>query len=182
MENKQDLAEFVRAVMNEKELSTYDVQKASGNKITAATVTKIVNGEIKKSGVATLEALAKGLGEPPEDVIRIARGLSPQDATNRFEIYAERFDAHDVSESEWQYLELFFKDQVDRFRNEKIQHRRMIEQQDDGFGRSTARPANTKLAPVVARIEPGIKQPSRTINDEEIAEAEKRTTPKKKAI
>lgn len=110
MANTEDLSDFVRRTMNEKGLSTYDVQKAANNRITAATVTKILNREIKSSGVETLTALASGLGVSAEDLINIARGIKGK--PTRFEIYAETFDAHDISESEWQMLETYFRDHV----------------------------------------------------------------------
>lgn len=117
MTKNEMLAEHVRAVMKDKGLSTYDVQKASENAITAATVTKILNCEIKSSGVETLAALAKGIGISADELINIARGRPPR--PSHFDIYAERFDAADLSESEWQFLETFFKQNVDHYREQR---------------------------------------------------------------
>lgn len=61
MDNKPDLADYVRERMAEKNLSTYDIQKASGNRITAATVTKIINRDIRSNGIETLTGLAADL-------------------------------------------------------------------------------------------------------------------------
>lgn len=111
MNETQDLSDFVRNQMIEKNISTYDIQRASGNTVSAGTVTKIVNRDVRSNSIETLVGLAKGLGVPADDVIRIARGLSTQRAS-RFEIYAETFDAHDLSDSEWEMLETYFNDHV----------------------------------------------------------------------
>lgn len=139
MDKKQDLADFIRAVMNEKNLSTYDVQKRSRNAITAATVTKILNREIKSSGVDTLVGLAVGLGVGVEELLNIVRGVSAR--PTRYEIYAERFDAHDLEDTEWQLLEAYFNDHVERLKAFKEEMKQ--------------RQAEAMRAPVVARIEPG---------------------------
>ncbi len=119
MSESVDLAEFVRKTMLEKGLSTYDIAKQSKQRITAATVTKIVNREIKSSGVETLAGLADGLGVPADTIIRLVRGYPAEAPTKAFEIYAERFDAQDLSKSEWEYLESFFKGQVDFYRQQR---------------------------------------------------------------
>lgn len=170
MSEKPDLADFVRERMAEKNLSTYDVQKASGNQISAATVTKIINRDIRSNGIETLTALAAGLGESADELINIARGLSAR--PSRFEIYADRFDAHDLSESEWQMLELHFNDYVKTW--QKFQKERLA----GAFVPPTTKP----LAPVVATITPGEKPVEvvrRMINEDDIGEIEKRI--KKKA-
>lgn len=167
MSEKPDLADFVRERMAEKNLSTYDVQKASGNQISAATVTKIINRDIRSNGIETLTALASGLGESADTLINIARGLSAR--PSRFEIYADRFDAHDLSESEWQMLEVHFNDYVKTWQN--FQRKRL-----------TPPPMDKPLAQVVARIEPGNVTKAdvrRMIDQDDIGEIEKRI--KKKA-
>src|SRR5690348_7819842 len=80
---KTGLADFVRRILAEKGISTYDVQKASDNSISAATVTKIINGDIRSSSIETLAALAKGLGVPEDQVFRVARGLPSDMPTDR---------------------------------------------------------------------------------------------------
>lgn len=168
MPETKDLSDFVRSQMAEKNISTYDIQRASGNTISAGTVTKIVNRDVRSNSIETLVGLAKGLGVPADDVIRIARGLST-DRASRFEIYAETFDAHDLSESEWQMLETYFNDHVKTW--QKFQKER------------TSPPVEQRsLAPVVARIEPGkpTKQDvQRMIDADKIGEIERRL--KKKA-
>ncbi len=128
--------------MTEKDMSFRKVAEQGGGTISHSTVAEIANGQRNDVRRDTLIALAKGLRVPEADVFRAARGLST-DAGDRFDIYAERFDAHELSKSEWQFLETMFKDQVDRFRYEKEEYKR----------RAIA--DGERPAPVVARIEPG---------------------------
>lgn len=148
MSKTQDLADYVREKMAEKNLSTYDIQRASGNRITAPTVTKIINRDIRSSGIETLAGLAAGLGVSADEVINIARGMTAK--PTRFEIYADRFDAHDLSNSEWEMLETYFRDHVETWK--RFQRERMAG--------AYVPPVEKPLAPVVARIEPGITKES----------------------
>lgn len=116
------LPELVAGELKRQNISSYDVAKRAGNRISAATVTKIINREIKSSSVDTLDALALGLGIDRHDVYNAARGID-NDMPARFQTYAARFDAADVSEDEWQFLETIFKDSVDRFRQQREQIR-----------------------------------------------------------
>lgn len=106
---KSELADFVRRVLFEKGLSTYDVQKASDNGISAATVTKIINGDIRSSSIETLAALAKGLGVPEDRLFRVARGLPADVPTDKAEILAEAFDGRELSDADWQEIEAVIK-------------------------------------------------------------------------
>ena len=117
----ETLAEFTSRIIAEKNLSFRRVAEQSGGGISHSTVADIANAQrfdVKKD---TLTALAKGLGVAAEDVFRVARGLTEN--PSRFEIYAETFDAHDLSESEWQMLETYFRDHVEtwkRFQKERV--------------------------------------------------------------
>lgn len=117
---RENLAEFVTRIMEEKGLSFRKVAEQSGNLISHSTVADIANGQRFDVKAETLTALAKGLGVAADDVFRVARGLSA--SPSRFEIYAETFDAKDLSDSEWQMLETYFRDHVEmwkRFQKEK---------------------------------------------------------------
>ena len=109
MSENTELADYVREILMRKGLSTYDVQRASGGGITAATVTKILNMEIKTSGLKTLSALAKGLGEPETAIFRVARGLPPETSADRLEILAETFNGRELSEADWIEIESVLK-------------------------------------------------------------------------
>ena len=102
---KDSLSEFVRRILVEKGLSTYDVQKASGNRVSAATVTKIMNGDIRSSSIETLSGLAKGLGIPEDQLFRVARGLPADIPNDRREVLAEAFDGQDLTPDDWQQIE-----------------------------------------------------------------------------
>jgi transcriptional regulator with XRE-family HTH domain len=72
----EDLGQYVRRILEQKRLSFRDVQKRSGGRITQGYVGAIVSGRHANPSVEKLKALAQGLGEPEEDVFRVARGLS----------------------------------------------------------------------------------------------------------
>src|SRR6476660_2359048 len=124
-EKHETLTEFVTRILSEKSLSFRDVAEKSGGAISHSTVADIANGQRVESKKGTLTALAKGLDEPSDVVFRVARGL-PAEEVGLFEIYAERFDAHDLSETEWQFLETYFKDQVELFKRAKEERKRAV--------------------------------------------------------
>ena len=99
------LSDLVRDTMREKGLSTYDVARNCKFNITAATVSKIINREIKSHSIDTLAALAEGLGIPESMVFRAARGLPSETPTDRLEILAETFDGKELSDSDWKEIE-----------------------------------------------------------------------------
>ena len=105
--------------MSEKSISTYEVARRSGGAISQSTVTKILNRDIRSHSIETLSALAKGLGVPEEAMFRVARGLSAENPTDRFEIYAETFDAGELSKDEWRILEQYFAQQVLQYKSLK---------------------------------------------------------------
>jgi transcriptional regulator with XRE-family HTH domain len=108
------LAGFIKEKMTERHLSTYDIARLSGERINANTITRILNGDIKEAKLSTLEAISIAFEMPIGDLVRISMGKSPK--PSRFEIYAETFDAGDISEDEWSFLENYFRHHVDEFR------------------------------------------------------------------
>ncbi len=118
----ETLAEFVTRVIAEKKLSFRRVAERTNGAISHSTVADIANGQrfdVKKD---TLTALAKGLEVPSDDVFRIARGL-PIGRASRFDIYAERFDAQELSESEWHFIETYFAETVEQFKLTRAQQK-----------------------------------------------------------
>lgn len=115
MQSSQQLPNYIREKMKEKNLSAADVARKAGNEVSPTTITKIVNGEVNKSGTKTLTLIAKGLGVSEIEILRVANG---DDITRplHFQIYAERFDAGDLSDTEWQFIEATFSNYVERFR------------------------------------------------------------------
>jgi transcriptional regulator with XRE-family HTH domain len=74
--NQESLADYVRRVRSEKNLSTPDVERQSGGRITDAYVSRIENGYVKNVSPEKLQALAKGLGVPEDEIFAVARGKS----------------------------------------------------------------------------------------------------------
>lgn len=74
--SKENLADYVRRVRAEKKLSTTDVERQSGHKISDSYVTRIENSYVKNVSPEKLQALAKGLGVSEEEIFAIARGKS----------------------------------------------------------------------------------------------------------
>lgn len=144
--------------MTENNFSTYDIARASGNKINANTITRILNGDIQETRLSTLDAISVAFKVPLEDVVRAARGIV-RSGDERYAIYAERFDADDLSTSEWEILEHYFRSQVDRFRKEK-----------EAFGEFLMKDVDKaeieKHNKVVARIEPPRKIKNELTRDE----------------
>lgn len=118
MEQHETLAEFVKRIMAEKNLSYRDVSKNSGNLISHSTISDAANGQRFDFRKDTLAALAKGLAVAEDDVFRVARGLS-LDRSNKYEFYAETFSAADITPSEWEYLEKYFKSYIQTYRDLK---------------------------------------------------------------
>ena len=84
---------------------------------------------------------------------------------SRFDVYAETFDGEALTESEWQFLEVLFKDRVDAFKQAK------------------GKPPGHNLAPVVAELHKPVDPKDeirKMIDIDEINEVERRTTPRKK--
>lgn len=74
-ESREGLADYVRRVRREKGLSTLDVERNSGNRITDGYVSQIENGYVKNVSPEKLTALAKGLDVLEDDIFAVARGV-----------------------------------------------------------------------------------------------------------
>lgn len=122
----ETLSKFVKRIREARKLSTLDVQKASDNRISDAYVSQIENGNVKNVSLEKLTALANGLDIPEIDIIRAALGL-PDDLETRFQGYAANFRVNDLSNSEWQFLEAVFKDQIKMFRVARARRQKHIE-------------------------------------------------------
>ena len=81
MKANETLAEFVRRVRSEKNLSLSDVERQSarhGPKIAKSYVSRIENGHNDNPGPEKLKALARGLDVPEEEIMAVAFGRSPK--------------------------------------------------------------------------------------------------------
>lgn len=90
---RETLADYVRRVVRDKNLSYRQVAQLSNDAISHATVSDIINGRINNPSTSTLVGLAKGLGVPVEEVFAVARGKSPtEDPDYKNWKYAALFD------------------------------------------------------------------------------------------
>ncbi|MGA9771144.1 MAG: hypothetical protein WBV94_19075 [Blastocatellia bacterium] len=72
----ETLSQYVKRILEEKQITMKSVQERSAGRIGDAYIGSIVNGSAKNLSVDKLKALAVGLGEPEDDVFKVARGLS----------------------------------------------------------------------------------------------------------
>lgn len=82
LNERETLADYVRRLIRDKDLSYRQVAQRSGGEISHATVSDIINGRITNPSTSTLVALAKGLGVPVEEVFAVARGKDPEGDPN----------------------------------------------------------------------------------------------------
>lgn len=71
---EESLADYVRRIRHEKDLSLADVSNRSGGGIGRTHINRIENGEAHGVSVEKLRALAKGLGVLEEEIFAVARG------------------------------------------------------------------------------------------------------------
>jgi len=77
MQQPETLADYVRRVrVNEKKFSLSEVERNSNNQIDGSYVSRIENGLVKNVTPEKLQALAKGLQVPEEEIFAVARGKS----------------------------------------------------------------------------------------------------------
>jgi transcriptional regulator with XRE-family HTH domain len=77
---QESLADYVRRVIRDKDLSYRKVAAQSGGKISHATVSDIINGNQRDLKTETLIGLARGLGVSEEELFAVARGKSLDDS------------------------------------------------------------------------------------------------------
>jgi transcriptional regulator with XRE-family HTH domain len=96
----QRIGNYLSKVMSDKGLSTYDVERKSGNEINQSYVNKIKNGLIENPSPDKIAALAKGLGIPEEELFNIVRGVSAEPSSFEKALTTAFHDAHDWTENE----------------------------------------------------------------------------------
>lgn len=117
-ELKESFANFLRRTMQEKEISESELARRS--KITQPTINRILNGNVGGYRLDTMQALAKALGLDPVVVVAAAIKDDFEDIKNKkFEFYAENFNASDLSEKEWSFIEKHFQKYVDDYQAAK---------------------------------------------------------------
>ena len=103
--NSVSLAEYVKNERKRRSLSASDLERNSCGAISDSYISRIESGQVTNVSPEKLDALAKGLGVPADDVYRVARGLPPFDPNEKFEILAETFDGRELSKSDWLEIE-----------------------------------------------------------------------------
>jgi transcriptional regulator with XRE-family HTH domain len=68
------LADYVRCVRNEKNLSLAQVSARSHGRIGKTHINRIENGTVARVSLIKLRALALGLGVPEDDLVAVAQG------------------------------------------------------------------------------------------------------------
>ena len=76
------LADYVRRIRNEKDLSLAQISVGSRGQISKTHINRIENGTVARVSLIKLRALALGLGVPEDNLIAVAQGKLPTiDAT-----------------------------------------------------------------------------------------------------
>jgi transcriptional regulator with XRE-family HTH domain len=73
---REKLADYLRRVIRDKDLSYRKVAQRSGGRVSHATISDIINGRQKDIKTETLIGIAKGLGVPEEEIFAVARGAT----------------------------------------------------------------------------------------------------------
>jgi transcriptional regulator with XRE-family HTH domain len=76
---RENLGDYLRRVINEKNLTYRQVAERSGGRISHAAISDIISGKTKEIKSSTISALAKGLGVSEEEIFAVIRGKSPTD-------------------------------------------------------------------------------------------------------
>jgi transcriptional regulator with XRE-family HTH domain len=71
------LADYVRSVRNEKNLSLAEVSARSRRRISKTHINRIENGAVSRVSLLKLGALSRGLDVPEDELIAAAQGKSP---------------------------------------------------------------------------------------------------------
>src|SRR5438132_927067 len=72
------LADYVRRIRNEKDLSLAQICAGSRGQISKTHINRIENGTVARVSLIKLRALALGLGIPEDDLIAVAQGKPPR--------------------------------------------------------------------------------------------------------
>jgi len=79
------LGDYIREVTDRKDLSDREVARRSRSGITPSYIGNIKNGRVDNPSVKKLQALARGLGVPEDELFRVARGLPIDKVANPVE-------------------------------------------------------------------------------------------------
>ena len=88
MIERESLDQYVSRVLREKGLTFADVHRRAGGEISKGYVCDISNGATASLTVRKLQALARGLDVPEEEIFAVARGAPPPDLAGFAALYA----------------------------------------------------------------------------------------------
>ncbi len=111
MNQAEDLADYVRRIINERDLTLREIEERSGGAITHGYISKILSRAVTNLSVEKLQALAKGLGISEEEVFAIARGksLEGDPEFEKSEIAALFYGYKDLTEEDQEELRVIWK-------------------------------------------------------------------------
>jgi transcriptional regulator with XRE-family HTH domain len=143
----ETLADLVRRVRNEKRLSLREVSLRSGGEIANSHISRIENGESTNLTTEKLQALAKGLGIPEEEIFGVARGRSA---------------SGDLKPEEWRLLNYYrgipYERQIDLLSYSEMLYIRYGDRNDS---MKNGEPAAGKVYDAVAGIPKAVKDKQR---------------------
>jgi len=84
---RESLADYLRRVIRDKDLSYRKVAQRSGGRVSHATISDIINGRQKDVKTETLRGLAQGLDVPEEEIFAVARGAPVEYENPLDEVY-----------------------------------------------------------------------------------------------
>lgn len=87
------LSAYISSIVKERELNLEEVAQRGRGQISAGYIHDLMNEKAKNPSVSKLQALAKGLGVPEEELFRVARGLSIDSS--------ESYNAEEVRMLDW---------------------------------------------------------------------------------
>lgn len=71
---QERIGSYVAQIIKDKKLNYREIARRANNQISHSAVGDIINGRVKDIRVETLQALAKGLGVPEDDLLAVAFG------------------------------------------------------------------------------------------------------------
>jgi transcriptional regulator with XRE-family HTH domain len=124
---QEKLADYVRRVANDRQMTYREVARRSG--VSSPTISDILSGKTRAVKVETLQALAKGLQVPEDDIFDVARGKKKG---NLSETRTAFFGAgQELSADDWEEVIAIARCVIDQ----KSRRRRkfpVIDERDDG--------------------------------------------------
>ena len=127
MTGPENLAQYVRRVLREKGLTVADAERRAGGEISKAYICDISNGKFRSVTVQKLQALARALAVPEDEVFAVARGLNspthPAFAESEFSLACQKYQNLSPGDQEAVriLLDALLREMDRRLRHERLQ-------------------------------------------------------------